>query len=225
METKLLSRLQPLQIDTVIMGEKTYLRGKVNSAVNVVGTTLAGLITVKRNNDYAFKMPNGRYRVEVITNGSSGTYKVIDLENGTETAPITVNAAENKTLIAGVSIKITTLEGCTNGDYAEFTVIGDSTSLKPGTIVGKLNDESHPHHGKYVVATNDILSKLSSLRVMNGYVETDKSITIAPIMNDINLSKNFATSVIVFGMVDEEICKAKNLTDEMKAKIQGIVWA
>lgn len=220
----LISRIQPLQIDTIQVAERSFVRGKVNKPVDVTGTKFAAKIKLERTIGVA--LPSGKYRVEVIIAGATGTgsYKIVDIEHGTETAPILTAAEKIEGRISGVAITVADTTGTQAGDYVEFIVEGDSTFLQPGTIMGKVTDANSPLKGNWIPVYDDTLALVGPLRILNGFVETDKTQTLAPNLREVNMSKNFATSVIVYAQINEAQCRKINLTDAMKERITGIVW-
>lgn len=215
-----ISNLQPVQIETVELAKGAYIRGKIGTANDVVGATLASKITLERNVNT--KLPDGIYQVKVTVAGAAGTgkYQVIDVENGTVTSEITTAAEAQSGVIAGVNITVTDTSGCAVDDVAEFEVSGDQTRIIPGTVIGRKADT-----GLWAPAYDDTIDSFDAFRVVNGYQQTDKSKLTPEDSFDVNISTNYITSAIVFGEVYENVLREINLTDTLKAKLTGIVWA
>lgn len=218
---KAISRLQPLQIDTIELAPKSYIRGVIGDPFNVVGTALADKITLARTVGVA--LPSGTYNIEVVVAGVAGTgsYKIVDADNGTKTATILTSASAVLGSIAGVGVIVTDTSGTVAGDYVQFVVDGDQTRIIPGTIVTQLTDGANK--GKWVPAYADITNG-GAVRVVNGFAQTDKTKLQPQDSYEVNISTVNTTSVILFGVAIEAVARAINLTDALKAKITGIVW-
>lgn len=220
-----ISNLQPVQIETVEIAKNAYIRGRIGEPTDVVGSTLASKITLDRNTNV--RLPDGTYQVKVTVAGAAGTgkYQVIDVENGTVTAEITTAAGAQAGVIAGVNITVTDTDGCAKDDVVEFVVYGDQTRIIPGTVIGRVKDKEDPRFGLWVPAYDDTINTFDVFRVVNGYQQTDKSKLTPEDSFDVNISTNYITSAIVFGEVFESVLRDINLTDTLKAKLTGIVWA
>jgi len=219
-QIKMINRIQPLQLDTVQLLPKSYIRGGIKAAYNVTGTALAGKLVTVRNTNVA--LPEGNYRVEVAIVGAVGVgaYKIHDLDHGTVSANILTSATAQAGLIAGVNLTIADTTGTVLGDYAEFQVEGDQTYIIPGTVVGRF--ASGVNKGKWAPAYDDTIATFDVIRVISGFAETNKDQTLAPNLRQVNISENYATSCYIFAQLIE--ANLVNLTANLKAKLTGIVW-
>lgn len=220
LKEKMISRLQPLQIDTIELAPKCYIRGSIGTPVDVVGATLSGLITMERNPNV--KLPEGKYQIMVV-NGGAG-YQVIDVDNSTVSAEIAPAAEAQAGVIAGINLTIAELTGCAEGDYVEFEVSGDQTRIIPGTVVGRISDVNDARCGKWVPAYEDMMDKCDVFRLVNGFQDTDKSKLVPEYSRETIISDNYITSVILFGIAYEKVARGINMTDALKEKLTGIIW-
>lgn len=127
-----INKIQPLQIDTVIMEPFSYIEGIINKPADVVGSTLASKITLKRNPNV--QLPNGHYRIKCST--ATTHFIIEDLVRGTKTQELEATnfaSAPVAGLMSGIDIQITDLTGVAKNDYVEFEVIGDQTYIIPGS--------------------------------------------------------------------------------------------
>lgn len=221
------SRLTPLQMDTAIIVPRATLPGIIGNPTDVVGSTLAGLITATRIS-YGLPLVDGTYRIEVVETGESATkttgYKVTNLDTGFESAVTTPGSDAVTTLIPGVSLKIAALTGCVAGDYADIDVFGDTTFLVPGTVLGRLKEG--PNKGKYEVALDANITKYDHVRICAGTLETDpEKRRIGSDGSSMMVNADtFTVSVYVFAQLSKAIVDSVNMTDALRAKITGIVW-
>lgn len=215
------SRLTPLQMDTAILVPRTTLPGIISTPTNVVGETLAGLITATRTS-YGLPLVDGTYRVEIVGDGSK--FKVTNMDTGFESEETSPAADPITTLIPGVSLTIAALTGCVAGDYADIDVFGDTTYIVPGTVLGRLKDGTNK--GKYEVAIDPNIEKYDILRICAGTLETDPDKRrIGSDGSSMMVNADTMTvSVYVFAQLSKSIVDGVNMTDKMREKIQGIVW-
>ena len=126
--------------------------------------------------------------------------------------------------IYGIEITVASgLTGVTEGDIVDVEIIGDSTYIVPGTILGRIKDSESDNFGKFEPIGSD-LTKYDILRVCGGTIETNKQNFVAPVSDVTNNADNYTVDVYVFAQVIEEACRAINLTDDAKKRIEGIVW-
>lgn len=215
------SILKPLLMDTAILVPKSTLPGLIDKPKNVVGTTLGGLIKLERIS-YGMPMPTGTYRFEV--NADASKYKVTNLDTGftsDETAPA---ATAVTTLIPGIAVKVESLTGVVNGDYADVDVFGDTTFIVPGTVLGRLKEG--PNKGKFEVAIDPNIGKYDIVRISAGTLETDASKrTLATDGSNVLANNDTMTvAVYIYAQLNKEICQSVNMTDALEKKIEGIVW-
>lgn len=217
------SILSPLQMDTAIIVPNATVPGVIEEARNVVGSVLGGKIVTKRTSA-GLPLPGGSYRFEIINSGAA--YRVTNLETGFTSADVTPEANPNLTLIPGVSVTVPDLTGCVDGDYADVDILGDSTFIIPGTVLGKLN--SGANKGRFEVATDENLAagKYDFIRISSGTLETDASKrTIGSDGGTTSVTADTLTvAVYVFAQLKKAVCQNVNLTSAMEAKLQGIVW-
>ena len=126
--------------------------------------------------------------------------------------------------VQGLTITVASgLTGVVVGDIVDVYIVGDSTYIIPGTIMGRIKDESSDYFGKWMPIGTD-LTKFDALRVCGGTLETDKSRLVAPASDTMMVADNYTVDGYVFAEVIESVCRNINLTDEAKTKITGIVW-
>lgn len=217
-------KIQPLQMDTVELAPNTAIQGSIGKVVDVVGTAFAAKVTLAAN---ALPMQDGNYEIVVVKAGATGTgsYKVVNIDSGFESAETLTSATPNTQLIAGVSITVQDTTGTNPGDKVTFSVIGDQTYIIPGTVVGKIASGSN--QGKWrAVRSTDSLSDFTQFRVAAGFQETDKSKTVLPIGYESNLSNVFTLDVVVYGQIIESAVKAINLdaVADLKTKMPFYAW-
>lgn len=215
-----ISVLPPLQRDTAIVVPNSRILGGVEKTIDVVGSKLGALITVERISD-AVRVYADVLRFECT---EAKKFKVTNAE-GAEIA--TGDATSANVVITTVQgLKITVASGLTGvvvGDIAEVHIIEDSTYIVPGTILGRVKDENSTYYGKWMPVGSDI-SKFDIFRVCGGTLETDKSRLVPASSDTMMVADNYTVDVYVVAEVIESVCKSINLTDDIKAKMQGIIW-
>lgn len=217
------SKIQPLQMDTAIIVPKSTVPGVIGAAKNIVGSKLASLIKADRIS-FGIPMPNGTYRFEVVSDGGATKYVVTNIDTGFKSAPTDVSATPNTTLIPGVSVTVEALTDCVAGDYADVTVLGDTTFIVPGTVLGRLKNGANK--GKYVVANDTDIDSYDAIRISAGTLETDpdkKRIGSDGSSTIVN-ADTMTVAVYVFAQLTKSVCEDINLTTALEAKIKGIVW-
>lgn len=214
------SRLQPIQMDTALIVPGTTLPGIIGTPKNMVGTTFASKITLARISE-GIPMPEGTYRFEVT---AENKYKVTNVNTGFISAEQTKGDSAVTTLIPGVSVTISDMTGCVAGDYVDVDVAGDTTFLVPGTILGQLTTGTYA--GRYEVAKESNLANYRNVRVCAGTIETDAAKRgIGSDGSNLMINSDTLTvAVYVFAQLDLEVVESVNMTANMKAKLNGIVW-
>lgn len=220
-EIKQISRLQPLQRDTAIVVPMSTIKGGASEAINVVGTKLSTAIKVERVNDLIPVMDTSlRFTVT-----ETGKFTVANVDTGYTTETKDASSAD-AVLTEFPGLKITVASGLKSAvanDICDVNVIGDSTYIVPGTILGRIKDSNSDYFGQYEPVGSDI-TKYDIFRVCGGVIETNKANFVAPISNTMNTDDRYTVDVYVFAQVIESVCRGINLTDDIKAKMQGIVW-
>lgn len=218
---KQISILPPVQRGTVKVVPNSYIKGGKSHIVNVVGTKLKDAITIERIDDKIF-CPDGLFRIEVT---SANKVVVENIDTGYKTAEKDAGAgAVTITDFSGIKIKIAqNLNGASVHDTADVSVIGDSTYIVPGTILGRINDVHNSYFGMYEPVGSTI-TQYDNFRVCGGALETNRQNLVAPVSNTIVNDDNNTVDVYIFAEVIESVCKEINLTDAIKAKMYGINW-
>ena len=219
-EVRQISRLTPLQRDTAIVVPNSFIKGGATIKTDVVGSALSKAITVERLNDLIPVLDTSlRFLVT-----ATGKFKVTNVDTGYVTGEKDASSADVViTDFSGIKITVKTgLSSAVADDICDVSVVGDSTYIVPGTILGRINDSSD-YKGKWEPVGSD-LTKYDIFRVCGGTIETNKQNYVAPISNTMNNADNYTVDVYVFAQVIESVCRSINLTDDIKAKIQGIVW-
>lgn len=217
-----ISRLAPLQRDTAKVVPNSTIKGGNFETNNIVGTKLSDAITVTRIDD---KLPVNDTNLRIIATAEN-RFTVSNVDTGYVTTEKDASVAAVEIIeFSGVKITIdnTKLTGVAANDICDVYIMGDSTYIVPGTILGRIKDTSSDYYGWY----EPVGSKLDDydvFRVCGGTVETNKADMVAPVMNVMNNDDKYTVDVYVFAQVIESVCRDLNLTDEIKAKMQGIVW-
>lgn len=215
-----ISTLPPVQRDTAQVVANSYILGGLDQKVNVVGTAFGDLISVARVSDLTH-VYDGAYRFACT---EAGKFTVENIETGVKSAvkDATSAAVVITDIVPGITVTVASgLTGVVVGDTVDVYFQGDSTYIVPGTILGRLKEGVNV--GKWEPVGSDI-TKYDLFRVCGGTIETDKSRNISPNSDTYMLDDKFTVDVYVFGQVSEAVCKDINLTDAIKAKMQGIVW-
>lgn len=214
-----ISKLQPLQMDTVALVPNSYIPGVVGAVTDVVGTGFAAKVIPTDNINVA--MNDGNYRVTVVAVGATGvgSYTITDLERGTTTGTILTSATKQSGYIAGVDILVADTVGMAVGAYAEFSVIGDQTYIIPGTILGRVTGTHN-----WSPASDATINNFDRFTIANSFQETDKTKTVLPNGYENNVSQVYTIDVIVYGQIVDSACRAINMTDNLKAKLTQICW-
>lgn len=221
-EIRQISTLPPLQRDTAQIVPKSYILGGAYEATDVVGTKISGAITVERVAD---NMPVLDTSLRFVCT-ETGKFTVTNQETGYVTEEKNATSADVViTEFAGLNITVdkTKFALASADDICDVAIIGDSTYIVPGTILGRINVNGNTNNGKYE-PIGSVLTKYDVLRVCGGTIETDKANFVAPVSNTMNTDDRYTVDVYVFGQVIESVCRAINMTDGAKAKLQGIVW-
>lgn len=215
-----ISKIQPVQIDTVELLPHSFIPGSVGAIANLTGSALAAKISTIRNP--FSRMSDGTYRV-TCTDSATKKFKLTNVDLGTEIQNLDVNVDHN--LIGGFSFKIATdITGVSTGDVVEFVVVGDQTYIIPGTILGRIkNGVANAGKWKPILDDSDV-SNYDAFRVCQSFQETDKSKTVLAHGFEANVSTNYIVDVIVYGEVYESTCRGINMTDTIKAKLNTIAW-
>lgn len=216
-----ISRIQPLQRDTAKVIPNSYVLGGLKQIIDVIGTAFGALLTVNRVSDVN-AVYDGTYR---FTCTGTGKFKVTNLDTNVTSAEYNASSSEVTVKdIYGIEVKVASgLTGVTEGDIVDVEIIGDSTYIVPGTILGRIKDSESDNFGKFEPIGSD-LTKYDILRVCGGTIETNKQNFVAPVSDVTNNADNYTVDVYVFAQVIEEVCRAINLTDDAKKRIEGIVW-
>lgn len=218
---KQISRLAPLQRDTAIVVPMSTIKGGQTEITNIVGTALSKAITVERVDD-ALPVLDTSLRF-VVT--ATGKFKVTNVDTGYQTTEKDASsAAVVLTEFSGLKITVASgLNSAVANDICDVSIFGDSTYIVPGTILGRIKDMDSTYYGRWEPVGSDI-TKYDIFRVCGGTIETNKANYIPAASNTMNMDDNYTVDVYVFGQVIESVCKEINLTDAIKAKMQGIVW-
>ena len=223
-EIRQLGTLPPLQRDTAQIIPMSYIKGGTFVADNVVGSVLKDAIKVERVSD---KMPVVDTPLRILataTNTNTNKFTITNQETGYVTAELdasTVDAVCSDFGGLKITIISANLTGVAADDICDVSIMGDSTYIVPGTILGRV--KTGDYAGKYEPIGSD-LSAYDVLRVCGGTIETNKSNFVSPIYNTMNNDDRFTVDVYVFGQVFESVCRSINMTDDAKARLQGIVW-
>lgn len=219
---QIVSKIQPLQLDTVHLVKGSYIKGGFEKTIDLVGTTFSTLITVERVSDNT-PVFEGTYR---FTCSETGKFKVTDMKTGSNIGTEYDASSADAVITDLYGLKITVTSGLTGvvaDDICDVYITGDSTYIVPGTVLGRIKDDTSPNVGKYEPIGSD-LTKYDVLRICAGAVETNPQNFVPGISNTVNNMDNDTTSVYVFAQLIEEACRSINLTDDAKAMINGIVW-
>ena len=217
---KQIFKLQPLQIDTVELLPMSSVPGIIKTPVDVVGNTIKSAVTFERI-EGNIPLIDGIYQIKCV-----GTNKVVvfDMTRGTSSGEYDVTSdATIKDAIPGVALTVKSAAGATQGNVAEFKVIGDQTYIIPGTILGRIKEGVNAGKWRPVKSDADA-ENFDCFRVASTTQETDKTKTVLPHGYEVNLSSVFTIDVVVYGQIYESVCKEINLTDELKKKMPFIAW-
>lgn len=216
-----ISILPPLQRGTAQLVPNSFIKGGQSEKTDVVGEALSKAITVSRVSD-AILVPDQTLRF-VVT--AAGKFKVSDPSTGYESAELdATSAAVTITTFPGLSIVVASgLNSAAKDDICDVSVIGDSTYIIPGTILGRIKNTSSDNYGKYEPVGSDT-SLYDRFVVCGGTADTNKQNYIAPNAMTENNDDRMTVDYYVFGEVIESACKAINLTDNIKKNIYGINW-
>ena len=217
---KQIFKLQPLQIDTVELLPMSTVPGIVKPGVDVVGNTIKSAVSFKRS-EGIIPLIDGIYQIKCV---NTNKIVVLDMTRGTSSAEYDVTSgATINDAIPGIVLTVDAGAGATQGNIAEYEIIGDQTYIIPGTILGRIKEGVNV--GKWRPVKSDADAKnFDCFRVASTTQETDKTKTVLPHGYEVNLSSVFTIDVIVYGQVYESVCKDINLTDEIKAKMPFIAW-
>ncbi len=221
-KVKMVQRIQPLQMDTAVVKPNSVISGKVEQIINVVGTEFSKAIKAERFNE-AYPIVDGVYR---FTCTDTGKFTITNTKTGQVSQVYDATSSNVVTTNDLVGLKVTVTSGLTGvvaGDYTDVYVVGDSTYIVPGTILGKIKDKDNVYYGKYEPIGSD-LSKYEHLRVCAGTLETDKQKLVPQTSMIHQLSDTLTVSVFVFAQLIESVCRDINMTDDAKAQLTGIVW-
>ena len=212
-------KLQPLQADTVQLVPNSYIPGIIGSPNDLQGSALAAKVTLSRNPNV--RMRDGVYRIAVTAVGAAGTgaYTITEQESGQQTGVIATAATKVAGLVGGIDVLVTDTTGCAVGDYCEFEVTGDQTFIIPGTVLGRV---AGTHTWK--PASDATIASFDAFTIAAGTCETDKTQTVQPDGYETSVSQVYSITVVVYAQVIEAACRAVNLTDNLKAKLQHIAW-
>lgn len=219
---KQIFKLQPIQIDTVELLPNSKVPGIIGTAVDVVGTSIADEMTIERATGN-IPLIDGKYQVKAT---DTGKVTVFDIENGTSSGEYTVDSTNGVVIVdavPGVKLTLTKDAATTNGDIAEFEVIGDQTYIIPGTILGRIKEGANVGKWRPVLSDAD-MSNFDCYRVASTVQETDKKKTVLPHGYEVNLSSVFTIDVIVYGQIYESVCRGINLTNNLKNAMPFIAW-
>lgn len=218
---KQISKLPPLQRDTAIIVPMSTIKGGQSVATDVVGTALSGAITVSRVDD-ALPVLDTSLRFTVT---DTGKFTVTNVDTGYQTTEKDATSADvTLTEFSGLNITVKSgLNSAVANDICDLNIIGDSTYIVPGTILGRIKDSESEYYGKWE-PVGSVLTKYDIFRVCGGTIETNKANYIPSVSNTVNMDDKYTVDVYVFGQVNENVCREINLTDDIKAKMQGIVW-
>lgn len=218
---KQISKIQPLQRDTAHLIPNSYILGGLDKIIDVIGSKFAELITVARVSD-ANPVYDGVYR---FTCTGTGKFTVTNMNTNVTSSEYNATS-QNVVATDAYGITMTVaggMTGVTEGDSCDVYIIGDSTHIIPGTILGRIKDENSDNFGKFEPIGSD-LEKYDVLRVCGGTVETDKENFTAPVSDSMVNADNYAVDVYIFAQVIESVCREINMTDDAKKRIEGIVW-
>lgn len=216
-----ISVLPPVQRGTANIVPMSTIKGGQSTKTNVVGTALDGAITVERvSDDIAVQDTTLRF---IVT--ETGKFKVVDTNSGYDSGvQDATSAAVILTQFGGLKITVAqNLNSAVADDICDVSIYGDSTYIVPGTILGRIKDENSDYFGKYEPVGSTI-SKYDHFVVCGGTIETNKQNYIAPVSDTVNNDDSYTVDYYVFAEVIESVCKSINLTDAIKAKINGIAW-
>lgn len=219
-EIRQLGTLPPLQRDTAQIIPMSSIKGGTFVADNVVGSVLKDAIKVERVSD---KMPVVDTPLRILATATN-KFTITNQETGYVTAELNASSADAVcTDFGGLKITILSakLTGVAADDICDVSIMGDSTYIVPGTILGRV--KTGDYAGKYEPIGSD-LTQYDVLRVCGGTIETNKANFVAPVNNTMNNDDRYTVDVYVFGQVFESVCRSINMTDSAKAKLQGIVW-
>lgn len=220
-QVRQISRLTPLQRDTAIVVPMSSIKGGKAEMTDVVGDKLSTAITVERTSD-ALPVFDTSLRFTVT---AAGKFTVANVDTGyVTTEQDATSAAVVLTEFSGLKITVASgLKSAVANDICDVNIIGDSTYIVPGTILGRIKDTNSDYFGKWEPVGSDI-TKYDIFRVCGGTIETNKANHIPAVSNTMNMDDKYTVDVYVFGQVIESVCRDINLTDAIKAKMQGIVW-
>lgn len=219
-QVRQISRLTPLQRDTAIVVPMSTIKGGKAEMTDVVGT-LGIAIKVERTSD-ALPVFDTSLRFLVT---DAGKFTVTNVDTGYVTAEQDATSAD-VVLTEFSGLKITVVSGLNSAvanDICDVNILGDSTYIVPGTILGRIKDANSDYFGRWEPVGSDI-AKYDVFRVCGGTIDTNKANHIPAVSNTMNMDDKYTVDVYVFGQVIESVCRDINLTDEIKAKMQGIVW-
>lgn len=219
-EIRQIGTLPPLQRDTAQIIPMSSIKGGSFVANDIVGTVLKGAIKIERIDD---KIPVVDTPLRILATAAN-KFKITNQETGYTTAELdtsTTNAVCNDFGGLKITIDNTKLTGVAADDICDVSIIGDSTYIVPGTILGRV--KTGEYKGKYEPIGSD-LDNYDVLRVCGGTIETNKANFVAPVLNTMNNDDRYTVDVYVFAQVSETICRSINMTDDAKSKLQGIVW-
>ena len=213
--------LPPLQRDTAKIVPNSVILGGKTEATNVVGTALDGAITITRIADNV-PVYDTSLRITVT---EAGKFKIKNVDTGYETEVKDASASDvTVTDFHGLSILVESgLNGAVADDICDVNVWGDSSYIVPGTILGRIKNEASDFYGMFEPIKSD-LTQYDILRVCGGMIETNKANFVAPISDTMNTDDRYTVDVYVFGQVFESVCRDINMTDNAKARLDGIVW-
>lgn len=220
-QVRQISRLTPLQRDTAIVVPMSTIKGGKTEMTDVVGEKLSTVIKVERTSD-ALPVFDTSLRFLVT---ETGKFTVTNVDTGYVTTEQDASSAD-VVLTEFSGLKITVASGLASAvanDICDVNILGDSTYIVPGTILGRIKDTKSDYFGRWEPVGSDI-TKYDVFRVCGSTVETNKANHIPAVSNTMNMDDKYTVDVYVFGQVIESVCRDINLTDEIKAKMQGIVW-
>ena len=221
-QVKQISKLPPLQRDTAMIVPNSTIKGGSFDAVDVVGNNFSSIIKIERVND---KLPVLDTNLRFVATAAS-KFTITNVDTGYVTAEQDASSADVTVVdFAGIKITIASADASkfVADDICDISVIGDSTYIVPGTILGRIKDENSQYHGWYEPIGSD-LTQYDILRVCGGTIETNKANLVAAASDIMNNDNKYTVDVYVFGQVYKHVCSEINLTDDAEKMIQGIVW-
>lgn len=146
--------LPPLQRATAQIIPMSAILGGKAEKTNVIGNALADLITISRVSDL---MPVYDMNLRV-TCTSTGKFKIENVDTGYVTTEKDATSSQVEiTEFSGIKITVASgLTGAVADDICDIGVYGDSTFIVPGTILGRIKDESNDYFGQFEPIKSDL---------------------------------------------------------------------